>query len=450
MQPTKRQQEVANAYYENGHNKYAAARALGISDKAVRKNLHRYWDKVGVDSGADSQEIEQTRTSEQGSVLTEGSDDGSCVVTTKSPQIKTLDQALEYADVDTDKFRVKKYTINSWEVTMGADKTPSETPETYTNYQVKVWLEERNTAPLVTATENLISKLPRLPKIQTPKQDPNGHLMEMCIFDHHFGMLAWNRETSEDYDVKIAQKVMIYAVRQHLRSAQARGVNRILIPLGNDVFHLNDPTAATPTNGNPLDTDCRLAKVFEAAEETWIRAIKECAEVAPVDIIWIPGNHDPQTGYYLARVLNRVFENSSSVNISDDIKPRKYYRFGKTLLGYTHGDQTKDSQLPLLMAEERTDYGECRWKEWHIGHMHKKKETHYNTGDTYAGVRVVRLPSLAGTDYWHFNKGFIRQLKTTEANFYAKQGEPAGHEPAVIPQSMYKQSKAFDVLDVTL
>lgn len=445
MEPTKRQQEIADAYQKNNRNKAATARALGIGRKAVARTLRVYWDKIGMDH-APTDDDKDNSTSQQPatSITTENnSDDNSTVITTKSPQIKTLEQALAYAEVDIDKYRVKKYTVNSWEVTMGANKTHSGRPETYTNYQVKVWLEERTIAPMVTATENLISRMPKLPAVKTPKQTPNGVLMELCIFDHHFGCLAWHRETGEDYDLGIAKKVMLYAIRQHLTSAQARGVNRILIPLGNDVFHLNDPTAATPTNGNPLDTDCRLAKVFEVAEETWILGIKECAEVAPVDVLWVPGNHDPQTGYYLARVLKRAFEDTKTVNISDDITPRKYYRFGKTLLGYTHGDQTQDQQLPLLMAEERPDYGECRWKEWHVAHLHKKKETHFNVGNTHGGVKVVHLPSMAGTDYWHFNKGFIKQLKTTEANFYAKQGEPAGYEPAVIPQSMYRQSKAL-------
>jgi len=34
--------------------------------------------------------------------------------------------------------------------------------------------------------------------------------------------------------------------------------------------------------------------------------------------------------------------------------------------------------------------------------------------DTYGGVVVRTIPSLVGTDYWHFTKGFVATSKTAQ------------------------------------
>jgi hypothetical protein len=66
----------------------------------------------------------------------------------------------------------------------------------------------------------------------------------------------------------------------------------------------------------------------------------------------VPGNHDPQTSYFLAKVLEAWFKNAKDVEINTEPKPRKYFLYGVNLIGFAHGDDEPLRDLPSLMANE--------------------------------------------------------------------------------------------------
>ena len=49
----------------------------------------------------------------------------------------------------------------------------------------------------------------------------------------------------------------------------------------------------------------------------------------------------------LARTLSTWFRNCDNVTIDDTINHRKYYQYGKNLLGFSHGDGAKMMDMPL-------------------------------------------------------------------------------------------------------
>ena len=67
-------------------------------------------------------------------------DKGTSVITTRSLDVKTIEDALRIAEVDHDVWEVERSKVNSWEVTIGKRSTGTGQPETYTNFQVTVWL----------------------------------------------------------------------------------------------------------------------------------------------------------------------------------------------------------------------------------------------------------------------------------------------------------------------
>jgi hypothetical protein len=118
------------------------------------------------------------------------------------------------------------------------------------------------------------------------------------------------------------------------------------------------------------------------------------------------------------------FNNDEQVNINNGASPRKYYKFGKVLLGLTHGSEEKEGSLPLLMAsdiESKPMWSETLFHEWHLGHIHRKRNIKYVTLDRSRttnedlGVTVRYLSSLTGTEEWHHKKGFIGAAKAGEA-----------------------------------
>jgi hypothetical protein len=145
----------------------------------------------------------------------------------------------------------------------------------------------------------------------------------------------------------------------------------------------------------------------------------------PVDVIVIPGNHDFERSFYMGAYLEAWFNNDLQVNVNNGASPRKYYKVGKVLLGFTHGGEEKEDALPLLMAsdiESKPMWSETVYHEWHLGHIHRKKDIKFNvlldkarltTEDL--GVTVRYLSSLTGTEEWHHKKGFVGCIKAGEA-----------------------------------
>jgi hypothetical protein len=223
-------------------------------------------------------------------------------------------------------------------------------------------------------------------------------MYEIAIADHHFAKLAWDMETGESYDIKIAKSYYINAVRDLLARASHLNINKILMPIGNDLFNFDGIRNET-TAGTPQDSDSRWTKVFRVVSETLVEVIDICREVADVDVIVVPGNHDRASCFYLGEFLSAWYRLDKNVNVNNDPTLRKYYAYGKTLIGLSHGNEEKHANLPLLMAREAKEaWGQCEFYEYQIGHWHRKKMTEYVSGDTYNGVQVRVLPSLTGTD----------------------------------------------------
>jgi len=344
------------------------------------------------------------------------------LLTTRSLDIKTLADALRVSKVDLKVWEVERYVCNSWEVTMGSVKTGTERAETYTNYQVKVWLRRILPTVLETAMERLLKRLEmgkfgkQKTEIKKPEPGARRYLLELSLMDAHFALLAWNRETGDDYDLKEAERSYAVTVEDLLVKTAGCQPEKILLPIGNDFFHVNNPEGMTPRGHNILDVDGRLCKVVEVGERAIIQAIQRCLHVAPVQVLWIPGNHDPETSYFLCRTLKAYFAANPDVVVDVSPPPRKYFRYGCNLIGFTHGNEERHGDLPTIMAtERREDWSACRHFEWHVGHVHKKRETRYSAGDTYGGVQVKTIPSISGTDAWHFKKGYVKGNRIAQA-----------------------------------
>lgn len=345
----------------------------------------------------------------------------------ESLTITTLEQALEVANVDMTQWKVDRYTIGSWQVTLKV-KTPTgcfdtkgnetyiDVPKTVTMYKIQVWLRKLHNMEWVEAIRLLIDDIP---KLKTPKKsfkNDTDYLLEIALMDVHFGMLAWGKETGTDYDIDIAEELFLHAVQDLLEKSSGYNPKRILFPFGNDFLHIDDPTNQTPQNHNLLDVDSRLIKIYQKAKKAVIKAINYCREVAPVDVIWVPGNHDPMTSYYMCDVIDHVFSDDTDVNVDIGPKYRKYYPWGDCLIAYTHGVEEPLRDLPSIVAtEEPVLWGASKYREIHIGHKHKKMQMHWVQVDSMPGTVIRMIPSIAGTDQWHYKKGYIKNYHAAES-----------------------------------
>jgi hypothetical protein len=342
-----------------------------------------------------------------------------------SDHIKTLEDLLIATKTDRELWKVKSHIVNKWDTTfVDANKNP----RTIQNFQVKAILEKnisyQNNISVVDELSKMLENY-NAPILEVPIAEPNeeNNLLEISLFDLHMGKLAWHGETGENYDTKIASERFIKAINALIHRASAFTFNRILFPVGNDFFN-SDNLNNTTTHGTPQDEDLRWQKTFEVGFKLLDDAIMLLKQTGvPVDVMVIPGNHDFERSFVLGVALKAQFNNDTQVIVNNGASPRKYYKFGTTLLGFTHGSEEKEASLPMIMANDidsKPAWSETIFHEWHLGHQHRKKGYKYNVNkDTIfneeSGVIVRYLSSLTGTEEWHHKKGYIGAIKAGEA-----------------------------------
>lgn len=254
---------------------------------------------------------------------------------------------------------------------------------------------------------------PKYPEINYP-QYRDGMLYEIDLPDIHFGRLTWNEESGEDYDIKIAYQVVNTVLDKLLAYAKQFPVSRILLPLGNDFFNV-DSKLETTTRGTPQQEDTRWQKTFNLGRKLACMMIDKCSSIAPVDVLIVVGNHDEQRMFYLGAVLEGWYSNNLNVSINNEAIKRKYYKFGQNLIGFTHGYWEKLHKLPYIMAVEQPDaWATTKNREWHTGDKHHKKDL-LMQADEGEGMMIRILRSLAGTDTWTFDSGFVGPARAGES-----------------------------------
>lgn len=348
----------------------------------------------------------------KGETVFEESEDGLRTLTSRGSRIRTPEELVAATNLDLDRWVIKRAVVNKWETGIADRAGGVNVGELW---QVKLWLEPSPLAPALKLIEELLAGIPAI----SPRtwNDATGignraRMAEVCIFDLHLGRLSWAQESGADWDSGLARHAAVMATRELVGYLRAFGVSKILLPLGNDLLHADATIAGSggaTTKGTPLDVDSRWQAMFRAASEVCREIIEICAQVAPIHAVIVPGNHDSTRMFFLGDLLAAWYRNEPRVTIENNPTPRKYFKFGNTLLGLAHGHNEKVTDLPLLMAQESPgEWASTRHREWHIGHRHSAAL------QEVGGVRIRTIPSLSAPDAWHAEKGY-RNVRTAEA-----------------------------------
>lgn len=225
----------------------------------------------------------------------------------------------------------------------------------------------------------------------------------LCVYpigDPHLGMHAWGEETGDDYDLKIAARLHTEAIRKLVALAPP-AKQALVISLG-DFFHADNNLARTERSGNPLDTDSRWAKVLRVGVHTMKAMIDIALEKhESVRVIVEVGNHDSYSSTMLALAIDAFYDRDPRVTV--DTSPQKFhwYRFGRNLIGTTHGDGPKPEGLPLVMAHDRAeDWGQTRHRKMYVGHWHQERVREF------PGCKVEWFRTLASRDAYAHGEGY--------------------------------------------
>lgn len=160
----------------------------------------------------------------------------------------------------------------------------------------------------------------------------------------------------------------------------------------------------------------------------FVQGINILLKFAPVDVVIVPGNHDQTRIFYAGEVVKTYYKDCKDVTIDNSPLLRKYYNFGKNLIGLTHGDKEKIQDLPALMLLEARDLAKnCDNFEFHLGHLHHERGFVKEYVDQQS-VKVRYMPSISANSAYSKSKGYLSTRKSiavlwdenngVEADFY--------------------------------
>lgn len=245
------------------------------------------------------------------------------------------------------------------------------------------------------------------PVKKNPKRK-GEHLLLIDPADVHIGKLARAFETGEEYNSQIAVKRVHEGIHGIIDNCEGWDIDKIVFIGGNDILHIDTPSRTT-TSGTPQDTDGMWYDNFMIACKLYQQVLEALSEIAPVHFIYNPSNHDYTNGFFLAQLIEAYFRGNENITFDVTIRHRKYFQYGKNLIGTTHGDGAKWDLLNGLMANEvPVMWSETKHRYFYIHHVHHK------TGKDLVGCTVEALRSPSASDSWHHRKGYTGAPKAIE------------------------------------
>lgn len=224
-----------------------------------------------------------------------------------------------------------------------------------------------------------------VPRVEATKSDIGtvfeSQLALYPVFDLHIGAMAHKHECGENYSTDIAEQVLTkffnYAIDVAPKAKKA------VLLIGGDFLHSDGLDAVTPASGHVLDQDSRYAKLVHVAIRSVRRAVSKMLEKhEEVEIQVIEGNHDQAGMIWLRAAMAAFFEIEPRVHV--DVSPMIMHRtkWGKVLLGYTHGHTMKkaETRLQALATDFREEFGTSRYVYTHSGHWHHQTITEGTLG----------------------------------------------------------------------
>ncbi len=97
-----------------------------------------------------------------------------------------------------------------------------------------------------------------------------------------------------------------------------------------------------------------------------------------------------------------------------------WHRFGKVLLGATHGHTVKLKDMATIMAHRRAeDWGATKFRYCHGFHVHHHSKFATEGGGVISESHQAPVPK----DAWHFGAGYISDRSMQSITYHQERGE---------------------------
>ena len=254
---------------------------------------------------------------------------------------------------------------------------------------IQAWIKQH--------TENRIEELIEAIKDNTPivQVQPKAikeaeGMLEIPLFDMHFGIADF-----EFYRNTLEEILSIVSSKQW---------DKIVIPVGQDLFHNDSIAKGVTTKGTPIEKVNLKQAVYDAKTFYYnlIDTAIRCAN--SVQVIYSPGNHDKTVGWLFVQILKERY----GAIVDDSLSERKAIWWSGCFIGITHGDKKTDNVNGLrgkFTMEFPTLFATAKVREIHTGHLH------HEAGRDEYGVQVRRMSTGNKDDDWTTEEGYKSQKR---------------------------------------
>lgn len=228
-------------------------------------------------------------------------------------------------------------------------------------------------------------------EIQPAHSDQAEGMLEIPLFDMHFGIAGMEHYKG------VLEEILAIVTSRHW--------DRIVIPVGQDLFH-NDSVEKGITTKGTLIEKVDMEQAVKDARTFYFNLIDTALKKAnSVEVIYSPGNHDKTVGWMFALILMARYGDI----VDDSIKERKAVLWNECFVGFTHGAKGNDSAAGLrgkFTKEFKREYAAAKVCEIHAGHLHRESDSK----DEY-GVQIRRLCTGNKDDIWTDGEGYMSQKR---------------------------------------
>ncbi|MBT7008953.1 hypothetical protein HN960_00760 [Candidatus Peregrinibacteria bacterium] len=347
-------------------------------------------------------------------------DEGLYVVCASS-RVRTREDVIKHFNIDTNIWKVDSFEVKSsegyrkdrsveWDVDDG--KVTHGTVRDSGKMLVVPLIHTKTKFIRITLPELTISDLENFYKdkkfesnIKFPSfKKSNKRVLELCPSDAHIGARFFDKNYSDLEDIFPAMMADVFARIER----DTLGFSKIIFaPLG-DMFHFSNRKQQTERHQQVVDGNgMNPLEMFDTARQMFFATMDRLLTYAPVEYVYIPGNHDGLSMYHLACVMDAKYGNEKTFTSDLGHANRKWKLVGENLIGLEHGEMSKKNRVHWLAVEASEDWGKSKYRETHSGHLHHEEVIEVG------GVKTRRLPGIAPTDYWHHESGYSGAIRAT-------------------------------------
>lgn len=256
------------------------------------------------------------------------------------------------------------------------------------------------------------------PSVKAPprkviKRKGSGILVEPVITDLHHGNIPQDGSPNtaiQDLADHTADTI------EHIAN-MINPPDKIVIASLGDLNHY-DTKSKTSTKGTQLESNMTEEEMITGTFNAMVHTIGAYSEIAPVEILAVPGNHDYLTTYIMFMAVKAFFKDDKNITFDVTNNKHKWFQWGVSLIGITHGDMPKKRLQTLLHTLAKKAMSSTTYTEQQVGDKHHV----YQIEDS--GVALQGYPSMAKLDLWHYDNGWLGSKRAAFTRVFHKERGP--------------------------